>query len=113
MTMSSVPWALPEELRQLAEADEDLVNEVLAVFQSDTADRIRKLRAALESGDRQQVRHQAHAVKGSAGQVGAANVSELCRLIEAQALTADVPVLQELTARLEVAFADVCRAMSA
>jgi HPt (histidine-containing phosphotransfer) domain-containing protein len=113
MTMSSVPWVLPEELRQLAESDEDLVNEVLAVFQSDTTDRIRKLRAALDSGDRQQVRHQAHAVKGSAGQVGAAGVSELCRQLELQALTAETPVLLDLTARLEAAFADVCRAMSA
>jgi HPt (histidine-containing phosphotransfer) domain-containing protein len=113
MTMHSVPWALPEELRQLAESDEDLVNEVLSVFQSDTADRIRKLRAALDQGDRQQVRHQAHAIKGSAGQVGAAGVSELCRQLELYALTGETPVLLDLTARLEVSFADVCRAMSA
>jgi HPt (histidine-containing phosphotransfer) domain-containing protein len=113
MTMSSVHWALPEELRQLAESDEDLVNEVLSVFQSDTSDRIGKLRAALVQDDRQQVRHQAHAVKGSAGQVGAPGVSELCRQLELLALTAEPPVLHDLVARLEVSFADVCRAMSA
>ena len=111
--MSSEPWVLPEELRQLAESDEDLVNEVLSVFQSDTADRIRKLRAALAQDDRQQVRHQAHAIKGSAGQVGATDVSELCRQLELYALTAETPVLHDLMERLEASFADVCRAMSA
>ena len=43
-------WVLPEELRQLAESDEDLVKEVLAVFRSDTAERIARLRAALDRG---------------------------------------------------------------
>jgi HPt (histidine-containing phosphotransfer) domain-containing protein len=113
MTMSSVHWALPEELRQLAESDEDLVNEVLSVFQSDTADRVGKLRAAVAQDDRQQVRHQAHAVKGSAGQVGALGVSELCRQLELVALTAEKPVLDDLVARIEASFADVRRAMSA
>jgi HPt (histidine-containing phosphotransfer) domain-containing protein len=113
MTMPSEPWTLPEELRLLAESDEDLVNEVLSVFQSDTADRLRKLRAALEAGDRQAVKNQAHAVKGSAGQVGAACVSDLCRRIESQALTADASVLHDLTGQLETAFADVCREMTA
>lgn len=113
MTMPSEPWALPEELRQLAESDEDLVNEVLGVFQSDTADRLRKLRAGLEAGDRQMVRGQAHAVKGSAGQVGAAGVSDLCRQIESLAVTADASVLHDLTAQLEAEFADVCREMTA
>ena len=113
MTMPSEPWVLPEELRLLAESDEDLVNEVLSVFQSDTADRLRKLRAALEAGDRQVVKNQAHAVKGSAGQVGAAGVSDLCRQIESQALTADASMLHDLTAQLEAAFADVCREMTA
>ena len=106
-------WALPEELRQLAEADEGLVKEVLSVFQSDTADRVQKLRGAVEQDDRTLVKNQAHAMKGSAGQVGASVVADLCRQIELQALTADGAVLRELTARLETAFAEVCRQMDA
>jgi len=109
----SAPWVLPEELRQLAESDEDLVKEVLAVFRSDTAERIAKLRAALDRGDRVTVKNQAHAVKGSAGQVGAAEVSELCRDIELQSIASDEPVLRGLVTRLEAAFASVVRDMSA
>ena len=109
--MSSVPWVLPEELRQLAESDEDLVTEVLTVFQSDTADRIQRLRAALAQDDRRQVRSQAHAIKGSAGQVGAGGVHELCRQLEVMAFSADKPVLHDLVGRLDASFAGVCRAM--
>jgi histidine phosphotransfer protein HptB len=106
-------WVLPEELRQLAESDESLVNEVLAVFQSDTSDRVRKLRAAVEQNDRIQVRNQAHAVKGSAGQVGALVVSSLCRQLELEALTADQAVLRDVASRLQTEFVSVCRDMNA
>jgi HPt (histidine-containing phosphotransfer) domain-containing protein len=112
MSMAA-PWVLPDELRQLAESDEGLVKEVLAVFLSDTADRIARLRAALERGDRVGVKHEAHAIKGSAGQVGAAEVSALCRDIEYQAVASDEASLRALVARLEPAFASVSRDMSA
>lgn len=106
-------WVLPDELRQLAESDEGLVKEVLSVFQSDTSDRVRKLRAGVEQNDRTVVRNQAHAIKGSAGQVGAMTVASLCRQIEMDALTADAAALRSLTAELETAFSTVCREMSA
>lgn len=109
----SASWVLPDELRQLAESDEDLVKEVLSVFQSDTADRVRKLRAGVEQNDRTVVRSQAHAIKGSAGQVGALDVASLCRQIEMDAPTADLATLRKLTGQLETAFAVVCREMSA
>ena len=60
--MSSGHWALPDELRELAEADESLVQEVLSVFRTDTAERMAKLKAALARDDRTTVRHQAHAI---------------------------------------------------
>lgn len=111
--MSSGPWTLPDELRQLAESDEGLVKEVLHVFQTDTTDRLSKLRAALDRNDLAQVRNQAHAIKGSAGQVGAIEVAALCREIESRALASDPTTLRPLLARVETAFEDVCRAMSA
>jgi len=108
----AVSWVLPEELRQLADSDEGLVEEVLAVFRSDTSDRIAKLGAALDRGDRIVVKNQAHAIKGSAGQVGASGVFALCREIEIQAAS-DGAALKDLVTQLEAAFAAVCRDMSA
>jgi HPt (histidine-containing phosphotransfer) domain-containing protein len=107
------PWVLPEELRQLAEADESLVQEVLAVFRSDTADRISRLRVALHGGDYRAVKHEAHALKGSAGQVGANEVFTLSREMEQQAGAANPAGLPELLVRLQAAFDQVSREMSA
>jgi len=112
--MSSGPWALPDELRQLAEAgDESLVQEVLTIFRSDTADRIAKLKAAVQADDRSTVRNQAHALKGSAGQIGANELATVCKQVEADALTAPKTALQQLVRQLESAFAEVVRAMPA
>ena len=106
-------WALPEELRQLAESDDALVKEVLSVFRSDTADRIARLRAAADRGDHSAVRSEAHAIKGSAGQVGAGGVSVLCRQIELEVGAPESASLKDLVAKLEADFAKVCREMNA
>jgi HPt (histidine-containing phosphotransfer) domain-containing protein len=109
----SGPWVLPEELRQLGESDDGLVKEVLAVFRSDTADRIGKLRGALERDDRGQAQRQAHTIKGAAAQVGAFEVSALAREIEQQAAGGEAAALAGLVARLESAFAGVCQEITA
>ena len=107
-------WVLPDELRQLAESgDGDLVKEVLAIFRSDTSKRLAALRAALSGNNRDQVKGQGHAMKGSAGQVGAGPMAALCQRIESQALTAAAADLENLVSELEREFADVSRAMDA
>jgi HPt (histidine-containing phosphotransfer) domain-containing protein len=105
-------WVLPEELRQLAESDEALVKEVLAVFQSDTAERIARLRASLDRGDTAGVKTEAHALKGSSGQVGAGGVSAICRQIELHMAGPETAVVKDLVAQLEASFEAVCRDMS-
>ncbi len=106
-------WVLPEELRQLAETDEGLVKEVLAVFRTDTAERIARLRAALDRGDTAVVKSEAHALKGSSGQVGAGGVSTICRQIELQIAGPETAVVRDLVAQLQAAFEAVCRDMNA
>jgi histidine phosphotransfer protein HptB len=107
-------WVLPDELRQLAEHGESgLVQEVLAVFQSDTAERLRKVLIAIANNDRSEVRHQSHAIRGSAGQVGAHAVAALCHSLESLAPTAGPAELQDLARRAETAFAEVVRDMNA
>jgi HPt (histidine-containing phosphotransfer) domain-containing protein len=110
--MSSGSWALPEELRQLAECgDESLIKEVLGVFRSDTTERLEKLRAAIAQDNRPQVQSEAHSMKGAAGQVGANNLAAICLQLEQQAMTAAPAALSELTDRVEAAFLDVSRVM--
>jgi two-component system, sensor histidine kinase and response regulator len=86
--MTAESWILPEELRQLAESGEaGLVEEVLDVFVKDTEERIAAMQAALTAMDREKLRKQGHALKGSSAQVGAMGLAELCRTLEATALT--------------------------
>jgi HPt (histidine-containing phosphotransfer) domain-containing protein len=106
-------WTLPEELQMLADlGDAETVREVIAVFQRDTETRIQNMRAALAAADAPQVRAQAHAIKGSSGQVGAMRVSGLCRQIEAAALAQDLAAAAGLLPELEAEFQTVRAAMS-
>jgi HPt (histidine-containing phosphotransfer) domain-containing protein len=106
-------WTLPEELQMLVDfGDAETVREVIAVFQRDTEARIQKMRAAFAAADAPQVRAQAHAIKGSAGQVGAMDVSGFCRQIEVAALRQDLATATGLLPELEAAFQAVRAAMS-
>jgi HPt (histidine-containing phosphotransfer) domain-containing protein len=110
---SGAAWRLPDELRMLADiGDAETVREVIAVFQRDTEIRIQKIRAAIAAGDASQVRAESHAVKGSAGQVGALELSSVCRQIEAAALKQDLGAASGLLPELEAAFQTVRAAMS-
>ena len=106
-------WTLPEELQMLVDiGDAQTVREVIAVFQSDTEKRIGRIRTAIAAADAPQVRAEAHAIKGSAGQVGAMHVSSICRQIEAAAVKQDLTTAEGLLPELDAAFATVRAAMS-
>jgi HPt (histidine-containing phosphotransfer) domain-containing protein len=110
----SSEWQLPEELRQMAEGgDSEIVLEVLSVFQTDTASRLRTLQAALAAGDMAQVRTQAHSIKGSASQVGALGLAAVCQSIEHEAAQGPTASLTALVRELETSFPEVCRAITA
>lgn len=112
--MTAQSWMLPEELRQLADSGETgLVAEVLAVFQSDTAERVAAIRAAADAGNRVELRKQGHALKGSSGQVGAAALAGLCKSLEASAATASLPEIAAIVAAISAEFDEVCRQIRA
>jgi HPt (histidine-containing phosphotransfer) domain-containing protein len=79
-------WVLPAALRQLEECGEaDLVEELIAIFQTDTAERLELLARAVETGDYATARAEAHTIKGSSLQVGAVRVADACRQMEVEA----------------------------
>jgi histidine phosphotransfer protein HptB len=107
-------WKLPDELRQMAEGgDVEVVREVLTIFRTDTATRLQSIQAALASGNSAQVRMQAHTIKGSASQVGAMGLAELCRRIEREAAEGRTAGLPALIGELETCVAAVSRAIAA
>jgi HPt (histidine-containing phosphotransfer) domain-containing protein len=81
---------------QVARPGEDVLGELLALFVNDTAVRLQTIRAALASGDAEGRRLAAHALKGSAGNVGARRVAELAAHVEKNPATpADIDALEE------------------
>jgi len=93
--------------------DAEIVQEVLTVFQTDTATRLKSLEASLAAGDTAKVRTQAHSIKGSASQVGALGFAALCQRIEQESEHGPSDALTAMVRELETSFADVCRAITA
>lgn len=80
---------------QVARPGEDVLGELLALFVNDTRVRIRAIRTALAEDNGEARRQAAHALKGSAGNVGARRVAEVAAFLEKGApVAADVDLLE-------------------
>jgi len=75
--------AVIETLRQLtAPGEPDVLAEVLKLFLDEAPTRIAKLRNAWEARDIQLVQRLAHSLKGSAGNIGATRLFEICKQLD-------------------------------
>lgn len=75
--------AIIDTLRQLTVPGEpDVLTEVLKLFLEEAPTRIEKLRNAWAARDIQQVQRIAHSLKGSAGNIGASALFEICKQID-------------------------------
>ena len=80
-----------DKLRQLTPPGEpDVLNQVLQLFLTEVPRRVERLRNALASGDIEEVARCAHSLKGSAGNIGARALHELCSRMDAQARENDL-----------------------
>lgn len=89
-----------------------LVGAMLESFEQNGLNRVRAARAAADSGDAQAVSDAAHALKSSAGNVGAASLQLEAQRVEREALDAGAH-LGELASALEDAFARAREAIAA
>jgi len=108
-----IVWTLPDELQQLAlDGGADVVADVIAVFQEDTASRLEVLRNAVRNGDCTTIRAEGHAIKGSSSQLGASAMARLCFQMEQMGGSGNIAEAAGLLAQIEQQFAEVSRAMS-
>ena len=106
-------WHLPETLRELEEAgDDSIVLELIDSFQNDTATRLERLHDALARLDAATVKAQSHSLRGSARQMGADALADLCQAVEAGAPRMNWPELESQVEQAVVRFAEVRSAMS-
>lgn len=82
-TQAVLDPAVIETLRQLTVPGEpDVLAEVLKLFLEETPPRIEKLRNAWTARNIQEVQRMAHSLKGSAGNIGANGLFEICKQLD-------------------------------
>lgn len=98
-----------EALRELQIVMGDDFAKLLRTFASDSAIRIAAIEQTAAAGDGEGLRRAAHSFKGSSGNMGARQLSELCRQIEEFARDGEVERCTALIAQLSDEFALVQR----
>jgi HPt (histidine-containing phosphotransfer) domain-containing protein len=113
MERSETVWHLPETLREIEQAGEKtIVLELITSFQNDTARRFERLHAAVARLDAATVKAEAHAMQGSARQMGAAALADLCRAVEAAAAQGNWLELKGQLEQADLRFAEAWDAMA-
>jgi HPt (histidine-containing phosphotransfer) domain-containing protein len=102
-------WSLPSAIIELASQDPELIPDLIEAFTTDTAERIRRVSAALAVSDFAAVRAQGHAIKGGARQIGALAVAEASEELEAAGDSRDAALVGHRLALLREAFEQTCR----
>jgi len=114
MVQSNTMWHLPESLQDLAEGGENgIVWELLDSFQNDTASRLERLHDGVARLAAATVKAEAHSIRGSARQMGAGELADLCQVIESCPPEMDWPEQENRVCQAELRFAEVCSAMTA
>jgi CheY-like chemotaxis protein/HPt (histidine-containing phosphotransfer) domain-containing protein len=105
--------AIVDQLRALARAGSpDLLERLHASFARDTPPRLSALRAAVASGDRAAMAFNVHTLKGSAANLGAEQIAEVCRELEVAIGDPDPERLEPLLRALEGHAADAQAALA-
>ena len=111
---SDVGWALSEVLREFVrDGDTDVVLDLIRAFKDDTAVRLCDLRNAAAGGDRASLKGQAHTIKGSARQMGATALADVCERLELASSDRPVSELITYTDNVEAEFTKAWQAMFA
>jgi signal transduction histidine kinase/CheY-like chemotaxis protein/HPt (histidine-containing phosphotransfer) domain-containing protein len=101
-------------LRGIAELDPDpaFAADVIRAFLAASSESLAKLKDAQERSDAAAIARAAHTLKSTSGQIGAARLSSLCRMLEgsarAGALLGSGPLLDDIASELEV----VCKRLT-
>ena len=94
-------------LATLREVMEDEFALLLDTFLTDSDERLRLLRQAEVVGDAVAMRMAAHSFKGSCSNMGAHDLAELCRQLEARATQAPAHGIEDLITQIECEYLKV------
>ena len=94
-------------LLDITGGDQGFVDELIDTFIEDATAQIDGLRSAALAGDVEAIVRPAHSLKSNAANVGATELGELARALEADGRTGDVPDAVARVASVETEFAAV------
>ena len=100
-------------LLDITGGDQGFVDELIDTFIEDATSQIDALRAAAAGGDPEAMVRPAHSLKSNAANVGATELGELARALEADGRTGAVPDVDVRVARVDTEFAAVRDALLA
>jgi two-component system, sensor histidine kinase and response regulator len=101
--------AVLDELRTLG--GDGIVAELVGMFLEDTPPRLAALREAMQEGDAESIEGVAHALKGSAGNMGATRLAGVCARLENAGISRDLTSVKDLLPQAEAEFGRVRRAL--
>ena len=112
---SPINPAVLDGIRALdADGAQGLLGKVLSLYLSDSPILVEGILSAARKGDGEPLRRAAHTLKSSSANVGAINLSELCRKIEEMARSGEIPAAgNPLLERLEEEYRSVRETLSA
>jgi two-component system, sensor histidine kinase and response regulator len=91
----------------------DLLAELVEIFREDASARLRSLREALERIDAESVKQTAHALKGSAANLGARRMAHIAARIEELSASGNIKEVTDLLEELQDEFEGVSAELSA
>jgi len=112
--LSQLDLDVMEQLLSLDDGELGLLEEMLGLYREDTPDRIQAIEHTIGTGEMVDMADVAHAVKGSAGTMGAPKVRAVAALLEAGGRLGkwDTPAV-DLLAQLKQAYTDSVAALEA
>ena len=79
-------WSRLEQFREFDDDAQTMTREIISLFIKDTPERCQALKSALASSDSAALSQAAHALKGSASNIGASAIQEACAWLEQSCL---------------------------
>ncbi|NPT56091.1 response regulator, partial [Paraburkholderia elongata] len=110
--MSAVGQELREQLHRLDDGTGMGMRDIARLFIQDTQRRLSELGRMLETADADGVARLAHAVKGSAGNLGLRRLASLCGEIETAARAAELETVPGRLDDAEAEFAGICNVLA-
>ncbi|MBT3352807.1 MAG: response regulator [Nitrospinaceae bacterium] len=109
---SIAPKVIAELLKLEADGAHNVIDELTAIFLTDSPLRLESIKNAINEGNADELKHSAHALKGSCTVIGAMKMKEICFELEKLGSTSSLHNLSDTLSRLETEFLLVQRELT-